>query len=269
MRDVKKLYKEFCESKGIHFEDIQSVESPDETTLFCSAGMQRFKNDFKSKKSKTIATNQKCLRVEDIDRLGDGIHFASFNMLGLFSFRDWGIEKAINFWLEFMDSLGIKIDEAHIHPDKQEWVNFYKIKVVLDEECKWSDGEIGGYCTEFYFNEVEIGNIVNPMGDCIDVGFGMERLDKIVNDTKSRSREELLIEACQSITEAGYKPSNKKQGYVLRRLLRELRDSKVDMPFLKEERERYSKMFKRYEKLKVKFPNQTKEWWFGTHGIEI
>jgi hypothetical protein len=41
---------------------------------------------------------------------------------------------------------------------------------------------MGGYCTEFYHNGVEIGNIVNTMDKFIDVGFGYSRLDAIVNN---------------------------------------------------------------------------------------
>lgn len=268
---IKDKYERFCSSYGVPFEDIQSIKAPDDTTLFCSAGMQRFKKEFLSGEANTIATNQRCLRVEDLNSLGDGTHFAEFNMLGLFSFRDWSVENAISFWLSFLKSVGITALDAHIHPDKAEWKQFYppSVTVVLDSECRWTDGEIGGYCTEFYVNGVEIGNIVNPLGNCIDAGFGSERIDVLVNGTFPKTKKELQISACLAIIGAGYKPSNKKQGYVLRRLLRELVNEDIDIPFLKEERERQNKIRKRYETLKRKFPDQTKEWWFQTHGILI
>ncbi|WP_171898176.1 hypothetical protein [Rhizobium leguminosarum] len=34
-----------------------------------------------------------------------------------------------------------------------------------------------------YKHGVEIGNIVNPLGTCIDVGFCTERLDLVANGT--------------------------------------------------------------------------------------
>ena len=37
------------------------------------------------------------------------------------------------------------------------------VLVRIDNECLWSDGNIGGYCTEFYKNDIEIGNIVNTL----------------------------------------------------------------------------------------------------------
>ena len=36
-------YRDFCLSKGIDFTRIESVHSHDNTTLFCSAGMQQYK----------------------------------------------------------------------------------------------------------------------------------------------------------------------------------------------------------------------------------
>lgn len=289
--DILRTYEKYCIDSGIQFEDIHSIKSPDNSTLFCSAGMQRFKDKFKSDFIGTLSTNQKCLRVDDINTIGDGTHFGVFNMLGLFSFREWSITKSIYFWLDFMKILGLELSEVHIHPDKVEWSEIYKnydknIKVVYDSECRWSDGEIGGYCTEFYVDGIEIGNIVNPLETCIDVGFGLERLEQLVNKTKSKTKEELLISTCESIIESGYKPSNKKQGYVLRKILRELNkipslvdsqlphlvitgSSKEFGTYLLEERDRQDSIIKRYDKLKDKFPNQTKEWWFETFGIEL
>jgi hypothetical protein len=101
------------------------------------------------------------------------------------------------------ETLQLKIDYTTIHPDKPEWSQFYKVPVRNDENCKWTDGEIGGYCTEFYVNDIEIGNIVNPLGNCIDVGFGLERLDLIVNGSKSKTTEEVLSDTILKLIESG------------------------------------------------------------------
>lgn len=270
--NILEEYKKLCEKNEVPFENIKSVKSYDDTTLFCSAGMQKFKAEFLQESGKTLATNQHCLRVKDIGSTGDGTHFIDFNMLGLFSFRHWSIERAIAFWLEFMKQLNVKVDEAHIHPSKKEWSNYYpkEIKVVEDASCEWTDGTIGGFCTEFYINGVEVGNIVNPLGSCIDAGFGLERLDSLVNGASQKSRDELLVQACRSIVEANYKPSNKKQGYVLRRLLRELVPSSVSgVPYLEAERERQVRVLAKYDQLRKKFPDKTKKWWFEVHGVNI
>ena len=59
-------------------------------------------------------------------------------------------------------------------------INF-NIEIREDNECVWTDGDITGYCTEFYKDDIEIGNIVNTLDTCIDVGFGLERILFILN----------------------------------------------------------------------------------------
>jgi len=267
-------YQKFCENEGIFLKVDNNVKSYDDTTLFCPAGMQQFKDKFIEKSYKGIIANvQSCIRLNDFDEIGDGTHFAYFNMLGLFSFRELSVKQTINLFLKFIKNLGLKIDYATIHPDKRDWKYYYPDYMPLknDDDCKWTDGKIGGYCTEFYVDGIEIGNIVNPLGDCIDVGFGLERLDMLVNGKKQKSRIELLKECALKIIEAGFKPSNLKQGYVLRKILREIYKSGevLDHQYFKDEIERQKIIKNRYEKLKNKNKDKTKEWWFDTHGIDL
>jgi hypothetical protein len=87
--------------------------------------------------------------------------------------RALSVEEAIDFWLDFLAQIGVAPDYVTIHPDRlAEWTRFYRNRLPIrpDLECTWSDGNITGYSTEFYKAEVEIGNIVNPLGTCIDVG---------------------------------------------------------------------------------------------------
>jgi hypothetical protein len=167
--------------------------------------------------------------------------------------------------------LDIKVDYVTIHPDVMGWKSFHSVEVRSDPECKWTDGEIGGYCTEFYVGKIEIGNIVNPLGNCIDVGFGLERLESIVNPSEIKTKEQSLIDVINKIIESGYMPSHKRQGYVLKRLLKTLYQMGGSMPhpFFKNEQERQLRMKERYQKLLPKNPNMSKEWWYSTHGIEI
>jgi len=163
-----------------------------------------------------------------------------------------------------------------IHPDKMsEWSDYYPkgIKIKEDSGNIWTDGEIGGYCTEFFSNGVEIGNIVNPNGDCIDVGFGLDRLQRIIDETDLDiiPEDKSLINAINEITKCGYKPSNTKQGYVLRKLLRRLWKigGVCDNEFFEKECERQNKLATKYGRLKDKHSSKSKEWWFDTHGIDV
>ncbi len=270
------LYEKYCQEKGVPYEHIDSVRSYDDSTLFCPAGMQKFKSQFKDEEH--IGTNanvQACIRLNDIDSLGDATHLLSFDMLGLFSFREMPVQEAVHFWMGFFSFIGLTIEHVTIHPDKMdEWTLFYdsySVRIVPDPECKWSDGEIGGYCTEFYINDVEVGNIVNPLGSCIDAGFGAQRIESFLSSTVPLSKQAALEEAIHKIIASGYAPSNLRQGYVLRKLLRETYRSghSIDHPFFQQEVQRQQRVIERYAKLKPKNPDKSKEWWFDTHGIDL
>lgn len=251
-----------------------SVKPYDDTTLFCPAGMQQFKSKFKDLNCKeTISNIQSCIRVNDIEEIGDGSHLLYFNMIGLFSFRQWTVPQTIQFWMDFLQKIGINPDYVTIHPDKPEWKEYYlkyNIEVRYDEGCLWSDGEIGGYSTEFYKSDIEIGNIVNPLGDCIDVGFGLERLELVLTG-KSRTKEETLKESVMKIIESGFRPTSTGSGYVLRKLLRLLYQNNIELdhPFYIEEKVRQEEIVSRYNKLKHRFRFKSKEWWWNTMGIDL
>jgi len=271
---VTEEYKSYCDVKKIKFQIDSDIKSYDDTTLFCPAGMQQFKSNFKDENYKgTISNIQSCLRLNDIDEIGDGTHLLYFNMIGFFSFREWTVPQTIDYWMEFLNKIGIVPDYVTIHPDKPEWSEWYQkwnVKVVIDEECVWSDGEIGGYCTEFYKNDIEIGNIVNPLGTCIDVGFGLERLDMIL-DGVGKTKDETLIETINKMIESGFKPGNTKQDYILRKLLRLSHKNKIEInhKFYEDEVLRQEKLLKKWDKLKDKHKDKPKEWWFDTHGIDL
>ena len=274
--NITEKYKDYCLSKKINFELIDKVNSYDDTTIFCPAGMQKFKNKFKDiNYIGTEANIQSCIRMNDFEEIGDSSHLLYFNMIGLFSFRQMSIEEAIDFWCDFLiNHLDLKIDYTTIHEDKyNEWKLYYtkwNIPTRINEDCIWSDGEIGGYCTEFFINDVEIGNIVNPLGTCIDVGFGLERIEMFVNN-KIIDKETTLIESILKIIDSGFIPSNTKGGYVLRKLLREAfkLNIQIDHPFYEEEIKRQTKIVERYNRLKNKHKDMPKEWWYDTHGIDI
>ena len=237
--------------------------------------MQQYKPLFSDPSHKgTVANSQACLRIGDLDEIGDGTHFLHFTMLGLFSFRQMTVGEAIDFWLDFLGLLGLTPDHVTIHPDRlKEWTPLYRgrVPIIPDPECIWSDGRISGYCTEFYKDGIEIGNIVNPLGTCIDVGFGAERLDMIVNGTPPGTVVDRLKSAIMTIIDSGYRPGGKEQGYVLRKLLRRLHavGGMLDHAFFREEVERQSRLVEKYERLRHKHPDKSPEWWFDTHGVDV
>lgn len=278
MINIQEAYSLFCAERNIPFSLDDRLRSYDDTTLFCPAGMQQFKPLFKDKSINglTKANVQSCLRLLDMDQLGDGTHFLHFHMMGLFSFRGMTVQEAVDFWLAFLSSVGISPDYFTIHPDKPEWAALYPGKEVRqDEGCIWSDGELSGYCTEFYKDDIEIGNIVNIYGDCIDVGFGLERLEMVINgshpDYRPLSENDLLAGTITKLLSEGIIPGNKMHGYVLRRLMRLLHNKGgrlANEHFLREQ-ERQEGLFKKYARLKDKHQDKSAAWWFDTHGIDL
>lgn len=286
--DVAKAYANICDSYAFSFQIEDTVLAYDNTTLFCSAGMQQYKSEFANPHGpeETLANIQPCIRLNDLTLLGDGAHFAYFNMLGLFSFRDLEVKDAVHFWLDFLADIRIKPDFVTVHPDRADWISIYSdafvsegIEVRTDDQCKWSDGDIWGYCTEFYvsvargdgYRNVEIGNIVNPRGTCIDAGFGMERLHIIANDLTPPTEIDSLISCINRIIAAGVVPMAAKHGYELRRLLRRLHKvgGTLDHPFFRAEVARQGRMRDKYDELKTKHLGMSAAWWWDTHGIDL
>jgi alanyl-tRNA synthetase len=237
--------------------------------------MQQFKSQFRDPNYRgTVSNIQGCLRLNDLDEIGDGTHLLHFDMMGLFSFRELSVQDAVNFWFDFLEEIGLRPDTVTIHPDRmEEWRGLYDGRNVIvkpDVECIWSDGEIGGYCTEFYIDGVEIGNIVNTNGDCIDVGFGLDRLLLFLGDIPP-DRITVLQRGIGQIIKSGFVPGNKQQGYTLRRLLRLLvrEGGDLDHPFFEEERVRQNLLREKFERLSPKHGDKPPEWWMDTHGIEV
>lgn len=239
--------------------------------------MQHFKDKFSNLNYFDTFTNvQKCLRLNDLLEIGDGTHYLSFEMIGLFSFRQWTVPQSIDFFMEFLNRLNLKPNYVTIHPDKlTDWSKFYKDYSVLikpDSECKWSDGNIGGYCTEFYINNIEIGNIVNPLGTCIDVGFGLERLLQVSDSLIPKPRLQILEETCLTLINSGVTVGNKNQNYILKKLITEsvLEGSLITSEPFSSIRSRQVSNFNQYlkNKDKPKYKDKTSEFWLDTFGVD-
>jgi alanyl-tRNA synthetase len=63
--------------------------------------MQQFKEKFKNPDNTTVANSQSCIRLQDLEEIGDGSHLLYFNMLGLFSFGEMTMQQTIHFWMRF------------------------------------------------------------------------------------------------------------------------------------------------------------------------
>jgi hypothetical protein len=180
--------------------------------------------------------------------------------------------------MEFLLSIGLRPDTVTIPLHRPEWRGLYTqydVRIEFDPECVWSDGVIGGDCTEFYREGVELGNIVNPLGDCLDCGFGMERIQRQVDEIcgvepQHLGNNEVLHRTIDVLLDSGVVPSNQKQGYVLRKLIRQqLRGGGrlSQHPHIERERQRREQILKRLPDLLRRCPGIGSDELWQTHGI--
>lgn len=242
--------------------------------------MQRLKPLFLDKDYKgTLSTTQLCLRMNDFEELGDGTHELMFHMLGLFSFRQLSLQDSINFWLSWLTKIDLRPEYITIHPDKiEQWKLLYPkdIEIKSDPQCLWSDGVIGGYCTEFYKDDVEIGNIVNPLGDCIDCGFGLERIMylKYPSLIEQISKGPVLKRVIKQLLREGLKPGHKTHGHVLKKLLITLvyttssLDGQVDYDQVLNNQISQWKKYFTYTKRSEHYRKKSVSWWINSFGVD-
>lgn len=172
--EIRTKFLEFFKSKGHTIVASDSVVPKDDpTVLFTTAGMQQFKRQFLGHIDgyTRAATSQKCLRTDDLDKVGKTpCHHTFFEMLGNFSFGDYFKKDAIAWAWEFLtkemklsgDKLWVSVykddDEAY-----NEWVKmgFPKEKIVKlgDKDNFWpaeakEKGPNGpcGPCSEIFFD---------------------------------------------------------------------------------------------------------------------
>jgi hypothetical protein len=277
--DLLSRYGSHCRSHSLPFERHRSILSPDPSTLFTTSGMQKRKPQFSDPGTRglTVCDVQPCFRTVDLDAVGDGAHSLRFQMLGLFSFRHWTLLHGMRFWLDFVRSVGVEPTTITVHPDqmgrmKPLWDALgVGDRVRPDVGCVWSDGSIGGHCTELYVGDLEIGNIVNPLGDCLDCGFGLERIGMCLGLAPPMGAIEVLVDGCETLLSEGVLPGSKKQAFVFRRLLGEIirRGGRWEHPLFDQEVERLSALRSRYERLRRRHPNESPQWWRETHGIDV
>ncbi len=121
--EIRKGFLEFFKEKGHVIKPSSSLVPEDPSVLLTIAGMLQFKPIFTGEiKSdlKRVATSQRCLRTNDIENVGKTArHHTFFEMLGNFSFGDYGKREAIRWAGEFLVE-GLRI------PKEKLWVSVYE-----------------------------------------------------------------------------------------------------------------------------------------------
>jgi len=161
------------------------VPADDPTTLFTSSGMQQlipYLTGEPHPEGKRLVNSQPCLRLEDMDEVGDSCHTTFFEMLGNWSLGDYFKEEQLVWFWKFLtkelklpeEKLWVSVFEGTKEVSKDEesakiWekigvpkerIHFYGVK-----ENWWSRsgppdkmpvGEIGGPDSEVFFEFTQV-----------------------------------------------------------------------------------------------------------------
>src|SRR3989338_5700240 len=200
--EIRKKFLDFFASKGHTVVASDSVVPKDDpTVLFTTAGMQQFKRQFLGQNVtyKRAASSQKCLRTDDLDKIGKtAFHHTFFEMLGNFSFADYFKKGASTWAWEFLlDHIGLPAEKlwVSVYQDDDEayqvWLNdigipAQRIVKLGDKDNFWpanakQDGPNGpcGPCSEIFFDYGVNKNC--PKGEKCDPSCNCGRFTEIWN----------------------------------------------------------------------------------------
>jgi alanyl-tRNA synthetase len=186
--EIRKKFISFFELAPINHKKISPaplVPFDDPSTLFTSSGMQQlipYLTGESHPEGKRLVNSQPCLRLEDMDEVGDNRHTTFFEMLGNWSLGDYFKEEQLKWFWEFLteelrlpkEKLWVSVFEGtkEVPKDKEsakiwekigipkERIHFYGVK-----ENWWSRsgspdkmpiGEIGGPDSEVFFEFTQI-----------------------------------------------------------------------------------------------------------------
>ncbi len=116
---LKKLYINFFKEKNHKVIPNVPLVTEDTAVLFTTAGMHPLIPFFLGRAhplGKRLVNVQKCLRTDDIEKVGDDSHLTFFEMLGNWSLGDYWKPEAIKWAFEFLtDKKWLGIDKERIY----------------------------------------------------------------------------------------------------------------------------------------------------------
>ena len=115
--NIKEKYVNYFENKSHEWLPAASLVPDDSTTLFTSSGIQQLVpymvNEEEHPLAKRLTNFQKCLRLTDIEQIGDSYHHTFFEMLGNWSMNDYFKIEVIDMSYEFLTK-ELKIDPSRL-----------------------------------------------------------------------------------------------------------------------------------------------------------
>jgi alanyl-tRNA synthetase len=168
--EIRNKFLKYFEAKGHKVMPGSSLIPTDPTVLLTLAGMLQFKPIFlgqEKPKNKRVTTVQKCIRMNDIERVGKTArHHTFFEMLGNFSFGDYFKKEAVNFAWELLTkefslakerlliAVYEKDSEAYKIWKEDMGIPSDRIYKLGEDNNFWAAGATGpcGPCSEIYYD---------------------------------------------------------------------------------------------------------------------
>jgi len=173
--DLKKKYLSFFVKKGHKLlPNVSLIPENDPTALFINSGMHPLVSYLLGEPhplGKRLVSNQRCLRTQDIEKIGNACHLTFFEMLGNWSLGDYWKKEVIEWSWEFLTK-ELNLDQKRIFvscfagdkdsPKDEEsakiWesvgIPYSRIYFLGKEDNWWSVGETGpcGPDTEMFYD---------------------------------------------------------------------------------------------------------------------
>ncbi len=184
-----KFIEYFVEHNHVEIPSAPLIPENDPTVLFNTAGMQPlipYLLGEKHPQGNRLCDAQKCVRLTDLDEIGDKTHHTFFEMLGNWSLGDYFKKESIEYSFDFLTNVlnipkerlavtvfkgnnDIPRDEVSAEIWKSLGIKEERIAYLGEEDNFWIAGEAGpcGGDTEiFYFrSEDEIPKVFDPKDD--------------------------------------------------------------------------------------------------------
>jgi len=243
---IKKYIDFFKSKKHKEIKNSSLIPENDPTVLFTTAGMHPlvpFLTGGKHPSGKRLCNVQRCIRTQDIDKVGDETHHTFFEMLGNWSLGDYWKKDSIDYSFEFLTKV-LKIPkekllitcfkgEKNISKDEESaeiWkdLGIKKIKFLGRKDNWWGPAGETGPCgpdTEIFVNNFEIWNNVFMEYDKdskenyselkqknVDTGMGVERTIAVLSGLKDNYLTDsfkTIIEEIEKISKKDYKGNEK------------------------------------------------------------
>ena len=248
-KELRKKWIEFYESKGhVNIGAVSLIGDGTTGVMFNVAGMQPLMPYLLGKahpKGKRLCNVQGCVRLIDIESVGDASHFTFFEMMGNWSLGDYFKKEKTAWSLEFLtkvlgfdkDKLRVTVFEGNESaPRDEETAKLLQglgiapehISYLPKEDNWWElEGTVGTPCgpdNEWFYplgkGYVEIGNDVymqykktatgyEPLENKnVDTGFGFDRMLLFLNGLSDGYQTDLFASAIHKLEEL----SGKKYG---------------------------------------------------------